>query len=290
MNHLLRRRTILGLAWSGLLLSGLAHSATHLHVSEAVHSALVPDSVNIAVRFSGPQPACASDEKLFSPSLNIGTTGHQQYVQPLNSEMDEAAVYLKAARMGGGIYMHLPYFVPLGDCKNVVFDVTARHILWDGQWHSGNLSVPASAVQDKSIFFTNEAAPLIRGSSYFDSSIDQRSLTRLELSFAKIIGFYDNVLHVKPMRGIGVVAAIAHNKGNYSGFGGDALNIIRLSYDNPSAQQLQSIGDVFPATFAHEVAHKLQSEQLFAQPPGSPHCQRQCGFPEDSRAAQCWRD
>ncbi len=53
------------------------------------------------------------------------------YLQELNSEVGEAAVYLKAARMGGGIYMHLPYLVA-GGCKDVGFHVSARHILWDG--------------------------------------------------------------------------------------------------------------------------------------------------------------
>ena len=263
MRHLLHHATILrAVALCLLLLSQPANAATHLVVSEANL-----DSVNIAVSHSGKQPACsASDSNFFSPSLHLGAPGGGPFVQPLNSEMDEAAVYLKAARMGGGIYMHLPYFVPLATCKNVIFEVRARHILWDGEWHTGSLSIPAVAVKDKSIFFTNETAPLMRGASYFDASFDRPTLDRLEPAFASIIGFYKKVLHAEPMRGIGVVAAIARNKGNYSGFGGDALNIIRMSYDNPTAQQLQTVGDVFPSTFAHELGHKLQSEQLFAQP------------------------
>ncbi|MEJ7808631.1 MAG: hypothetical protein WKG03_22260, partial [Telluria sp.] len=81
------------------------------------------------------------------------------YLQQLHSEAGEDAVYLKAARMGGGIYMHLPYLLG-GNCKGVGFQVSARHILWDGKWHSGSLSISSKAARDKSVFFTNEVAPL----------------------------------------------------------------------------------------------------------------------------------
>ncbi|MEJ7808630.1 MAG: hypothetical protein WKG03_22255, partial [Telluria sp.] len=100
----------------------------------------------------------------------------------------------------------------------------------------------------------------------FDAAIPGATLVRLETAFDRIIAFYEQGLAADPMRGVGVVAAIVHNRGNYTGFGGDALNIIRMSYDNPTPASLATLDQVFPATFAHELAHKLQSEQLFQQP------------------------
>jgi hypothetical protein len=226
------------IALLALVLAGHAHATARLQISETAN-----DSVQVAL------PDCGVS-----------------YVQPLNSEMQEEAVYLKAARMGGGVYLHLPYFMPAAACKDVVFEVSARRILWDGKWHAGSVSIPAAAARDKSIFFTNEAAPLIDGSRYFDAAIPAPTLAKLDPAFASIIGFYETVLHADPMRGIGVVAALARNKGNYSGFGGDSLNIIRMSYDNPTPQNLLTLEEVFPSTFAHELSHKLQSEKLFAQP------------------------
>ncbi len=160
--------------------------------------------------------------------------------------------------------MHLPYFLA-GDCKGVGFHISARHILWQGKWHSRSLSISSEAAQDKSVFFTNEAAPLIKGGRYFDAGIPAATLARLEAAFDRIISFYEKVLEADPMRDVGVVAAIVRNNGNYTGFGGDALNIIRMSYDNPTANG-PALDQAFPATFAHELAHKLQSERLFQLP------------------------
>ncbi len=245
----------------GALLPCIARGATHLQIAEAG-----TDSVRIAVLESTAPPHCSSDgNAFFDRKLKIRKS-ESHYIQPLDSEVGEEAVYLKAARMGGGVYMHLPYFLPAAACGNVVFEVTARHILWDGAWHAGSLTIPAAAVSDKSIFFTNEATPLIKEGRYFDAAIPAPILARLDPAFDRIIGFYRDVLHTDPMRGIGVVAAIVRNQGNYSGFGGDSLNIIRMSYDNPTPQQVATLDDIFPATFAHELSHKLQSERLFSQP------------------------
>lgn len=255
-----RAARAIGLA---LLLAPLfAHAALELRISESTD-----EKVRIEVAASGAGSGCAAaNATLFGQQLNIAKASDHLYFQPLNSEVGDDAVYLKAARMGGGIYMHLPYFVPEGDCKGAVFAVSAKHILWDGTWYAGEVTVPAGAARNKSIFFTNEQAPIIRGARYFDASMPASTLASLDSAFARIVAFYGEVLKADPMRGTGVVAAIVHNGGNYSGFGGDALNIIRMSYDNPKAKDLSTFEQVFPSTFAHELAHKLQSERLFELP------------------------
>ncbi len=224
--------------------------------------------VKIELSSNEPKQLCTGKiEPLFDPELGIKKVSERVYLQQLNSEVGGNAVYLKAARMGGGIYMYLPYFIPNGDCPNVVFNVEAKHILWDGKWQTGNVRISTAAVRQKAIFFTNEPMPLVEGASYFDHEIPAPVLVQLKSSFGQIITFYQNVLGADPMRNIGVVAAIAHNDGKYFGFGGDSLNIIRMSYDNPRPDDLLSLHQIFPNTFAHELAHKLQNEKLFKYAP-----------------------
>jgi hypothetical protein len=62
--------------------------------------------------------------------------------------------------------------------------------------------------------------------------------------------------------------ALAHNQGKYFGYGGDALNLIRITYDNPNPLP-EDIADVFASTYAHELAHKAQHPSLFENPYGS---------------------
>jgi hypothetical protein len=134
-------------------------------------------------------PCLTKDTPLFDPDLGIKKISDNVFRQPLNSEASEDAVYLKAARMGQGIYMYLPYFKPVRDCQNVIFHVEAKHILWNGKWYAGRLVIAADAVRLKALFFTNEATPLIKGASYFDSSIPEQVLPRLDAAFQKIITF-----------------------------------------------------------------------------------------------------
>ena len=240
------RRILQALGFCLTLAPGLATAAFDLRLTEG-------SGETLQVRIAGKDAnsACGAFE---------GET-----LLPLNSEVSDNAVYLKAARMGGGIYVHLPYFVP-ASCNDAVVEVRARHILWNGAWHTGTLTLPAGATRDKSIFFTNEAAPVIRGAVYFDPSIPATTMARLDSDFAGTIAYFRTVLKHDPMRDVGVVVAVVHNQGGYTGFGGDALNIIRMSVDNPSPQQLAAVDKIFPITFAHELAHKLQSVRLFELP------------------------
>lgn len=73
---------------------------------------------------------------------------------------------------------------------------------------------------------------------------------------------------VDTLANVGVLAVVSSNNVGYFGFGGDALNVIRMSYDNPKPQPLPEFETLFPRTFAHELAHKLQDEFLFSIPRG----------------------
>lgn len=125
------------------------------------------------------------------------------------------------------------------------------------------MRLTSEEARGKAIFFTNEPTPIVQGSSYFDAGIPAPTLARLQTAFGKISTFYQDVLKVNPQKDIGVVTAVVRNKGNYSGFGGDSVNIIRMSYDNPTPAQLLTLDEIMPSTFAHELAHKLQRGELY---------------------------
>ena len=252
---------LLALALVGTSCARAAVASPELHISEA-------NGERVQIALAGDWTNCGIDKTVFDPSVGLQEASRTRYSQRLNSEAGDAAVYLKAARMGGGVYMHLPYFFPVAKCEGLEFVINARRILWGGKWHSGSVSIPLAMARDKSIFFTNETAPPIFGGTYFDANIPGATRARLQASFARIIDFYNTGMGVQPMSGIGVVAAIVNNDGNYSGYGGDSLNIIRMSYDNPTATDLATLDSKFPSTFAHELAHKLQSERLFENPLG----------------------
>jgi len=244
------------------VLPGFSHASLLLRVAESSD-----ESVQIDLSADGNEPICTGrNGQIFYSALGIRKLSEKTYVQELNSEASDNEEYLKAARMGGGIYIYLPYFFPVRDCKNVVFEITARHILWGDKWHSGSIRINAEAARGKAIFFTNELAPVVQGSSYFDASIPAPTLARLQAAFTKITRFYQGVLKTNPLSNVGVVTAVVHNKGNYSGYGGDSVNIIRMSYDNPNPAQLLTLDELMPSTLAHELAHKLQSDSLYKRP------------------------
>lgn len=251
-----------GLAFLFAVLPGVAQASLGLRISETSN-----ESVHVEVIEPGTEPGCAiKDAKSFGPKANIGKVTETLYIQKLNSEVGEEAHYLKAARMGGGIYVHLPYFIPPGACQNVAFEIRAKHVLWAGKWHVGSVTIPAGRAWDKSVFFTNEDKPVIKGATYFDAGIPEPTRARLDADFTKVIGYFERTLKIKAMQDIGAVVAVVRNEGNYTGFGGDSLNIIRMSVDNPTPQTLERLDQIFPPTFAHELSHKLQDGKLFALP------------------------
>jgi hypothetical protein len=128
--------------------------------------------------------------------------------------------------------------------------------------------VPATSASGKAVFFTNEESPRLVGGIYIDPEISSLTAENLSSAFKTIVAFYKSALDVEPLRDVGVVVAISRNRGRYSGFGGDSVNIIRMSYDNPKPEHMAELGQIFPATFAHELAHKLQRNFLFSIPQG----------------------
>lgn len=226
------------------------------------------EQLQFDLRSLSAEPVCAgSNGHVFNPALAMTKVSETTFLKSLNSEAVEGEHYLKAARMGSGVYLYLPYFFPARVCKDVVFEISAQHILWQGEWHAERLRLSLDEVRGKAIFLTNELKPTRQAGRYFDASIPAATLQRLQAAFEKINSYYERVLKVRPQQGIGVVAAIARNQAAYSGYGGDANNIIRMSFDNPNPTQLENVDAFMPLTFAHELAHKLQTDKLHAYAP-----------------------
>lgn len=244
------------------MLPVFAKASLVVRISEAAN-----ENVRFDLSADGVEPVCTGrNGQVFNPTLGMRKLSDTSYAQQLNSEAPDGEQYLKAARMGGGIYIYLPFFFPARECKGVVFEIAARHILWGDKWYSGSTRFPSEEARGKAIFFTNELTPVVQGSSYFDAGIPAPTLARLQTSFGKVSAFYQDVLKVNPQKDIGAVTAVVRNKGNYSGFGGDSVNIIRMSYDNPTPAQLLTLDEIMPSTFAHELAHKLQRDGLYKLP------------------------
>jgi len=170
--------------------------------------------------------------------------------------------YLKAARLSGGLYVHLPHLCPDGDCSGVRFTIQARHILFGDVLAQDSLTVEGRQAEDASVFFTNELEPSLRNGLYIGPEFPQASARALTRG-VDAIGQAYRALSGRDLREhVGIIATTAVNNGGYTGFGGDALNIIRLTFDNPNGQSPDQMVQTFLATLAHEFAHKLQSPRL----------------------------
>lgn len=173
------------------------------------------------------------------------------------------AQYLRAARLSGGIYVYLPLICPQNNCTDIQFKFEARKILFGKTIYDGILHVSGIEAKDSSVFFTNEESPRLSSGIYIGPEFSDRSAARLTRSIDQISTEYQRVSGRDLTQQTGVIATTARNSEGVRGFGGDSLNIIRLTFDNPNGLSSDEMVDKFVATYAHEVAHKLQSRQIF---------------------------
>lgn len=69
------------------------------------------ENVQFDLSADGVEPICTGrNGQVFNPALGIRKLSDTSYVQQLKSEASDGEQYLEAARMGGGIYMYLPFF------------------------------------------------------------------------------------------------------------------------------------------------------------------------------------
>ncbi|OWQ47966.1 hypothetical protein CDL60_05075 [Roseateles noduli] len=226
------------------------------------------ESLSIQTLPADAWPKCTDSQRIFERLPEAKVISSSELSQPLDSEIGEEAEYLKAARVGQGIYVYLPYFRPIDRCKVDAYEIRARHILWNGVWHRDSLKVDPTSARQRAVYLTNGDVADLRDPIHLDDSLGPSLQAELRSSFDQIRGFYRATFKTDPMENVGVVAAIVRNGAAYRGFGGDSLNIIRLSYDNPRPEDMPGMPEVFSSVFAHELFHKLQSDRLFHRPMG----------------------
>ena len=249
-----------------LLLAGLSVSsqawALQVTLSEAGETQL-----GLRVSSTGSDADAALAGKLVQAAGAWPTNEAGSYVVALDSAA-QIGRYMKAARLSAGVYVHLPALCPDGDCNGIRFTVQARHILFGGVMAEGSLDIEARDTRMASVFFTNEAQPRLSDGLYVGPEFSDAAVGRITESFRRIRAAYQALARRDLAAGTGAIATTARNDGNYTGFGGDSLNIIRMTVDNPKGVPESQLVDYFVGTYAHEVAHKLQTPRLHDLPQG----------------------
>lgn len=226
--------------------------ATHLGLT--VHASDAPTDIALARKLTtldGVTSAGAADA--FSIKLDNET---------------QIAHYLRAARQSGGLYVHFPALCPEQDCTGVRFSVHGHRILFGDIDATDVLAIDPAAARDAAVFFTNEDHPRLKDALYIDPTISEASATQLRDAVGRIRGTYVQIGHRDLAAGIGTIATIARNDAKYFGYGGDSLNIVRMTFDNPKNFTDEVMVEAFTETYAHEIGHKLQSPRLFELPQG----------------------
>lgn len=245
-----------------LLLSAVAANAVDVelferdttHLGLAVHPADTPADTALAHKLTSPDGvASAGAADAFSIKLDNET---------------QIAHYLRAARLSGGLYVHFPALCPGQDCTGIRFSVRGRRILFGDVDATDRLAIDPAAAKYASVFFTNEDHPRLKDALYVDPTISEASATQLRDAVGRIRATYAQIAHHDLAQGIGTIATIARNEAGYFGYGGDSLNIVRMTFDNPANFTDTQMVEAFTGTYAHEVGHKLQSPRLFELPQG----------------------
>lgn len=221
------------------------------HLGLTVHASDAPTDIALARKLStldGVTSAGAADA--FSIKLDNET---------------QIAHYLRAARLSGGVYVHLPALCPEQNCTGIRFTVRARRILFGDVDAQDTLAIAPAAA---SVFFTNEEHPRLQSALYVDPGLSAASATQLRDAVGRIRATYVQIAHRDLAVGIGTIATIARNEADYFGYGGDSLNIVRMTFDNPKNFTDEVMVEAFTETYAHEIGHKLQSPRLFELPQG----------------------
>lgn len=171
--------------------------------------------------------------------------------------------YLKAARLSGGVYVHLPQLCPVSNCDGIRFIVHAKKVMWGDAIKDDSITIEGENFRRSAIFFTNESEPHLRDALYIGSEFSATTQQFVVRSIVAIRQAYRELVGQDLLSGHGVLVTTARDDEGATGHGGDALNIIRLTFHNRRDEAENEIARLLVNTFAHELAHKLHSERLF---------------------------
>jgi hypothetical protein len=170
--------------------------------------------------------------------------------------------YLKAARLSGGIYIHLEQLCPAFNCDGIRFKVRAKRVMLGDIVANESILISGGDAANSAVFLMNEEEPRLRGSIYIGSEFSASAAQQISDSFAEIRQAYRDISGEEPLTGRGILVTMARDKEGGRGFGGDFLNILRLTFHNRRAETEDEIVHLMINTFAHEVAHAFHPARL----------------------------
>jgi hypothetical protein len=253
-------RTLLGAALC-LLFSGAALALTvDLHESEDGSLVLRLGEAQT------PQDQMLADGFRATPFMSNRGAGRSEYVVPLDSTPG-LSQYLRAARLSGGIYVHLPQLCPRTNCDGVEFVVRARQIMFGGTVALRSLRIRDGEARHAAVFFTNEENPRLSDALYIGAEFSDAAAARLRNEFEAIRKSYSELIGHELIAKRGTLVTLARDREGARGFGGDFLNILRLTFHNRRDEREATIVDLMVRTYAHEVAHVLHPARLVEMSP-----------------------
>ena len=213
-----------------------------------------------------PQDRTLADAFVAMPFLSRRMPDGDEYVVPLDSTPG-LSQYMRAARLSGGIYIHLPQLCPRRNCEGVEFVVRARQIMFGGTVAQRSLRIRDGEARHAAVFFTNEQSPRLSDSLYIGAEFSDHAAARLRNDFEAIRQSYSDLIGRELVAERGTLVTMARDREGAKGFGGDFLNILRLTFHNRRDEPEATIVDLMVRTYAHEVAHGLHPAQLVEMSP-----------------------
>ena len=175
--------------------------------------------------------------------------------------------YLKAARLSGGIYVHLPQLCPSSNCEGIHFKIRGKIIMFGDAIAHDSMLINGSDATHSAVFFTNEEKPRLQSAVYIGAEFSASAVNQINDSFFAIRQAYRRLAGYDLLAGRGILVTMARDSEGAKGFGGDFLNILRLTFHNRRDETEDEIVRLMVYTFAHEVAHALHPAKLLEMSP-----------------------
>ena len=154
--------------------------------------------------------------------------------------------YLKAARLSGGIYVHLRQLCPGANCDGIRFNVHAKRVMFGDVVASDSMVIIGSDATNSAVFLMNEEAPRLLDSLYIGPEFSMAAAEKIRASLAEILRTYRDISGQEPLKGRSVLVTTARDKEGAKGFGGDFLNIVRLTFHNRRDETEEEIVHLAP--------------------------------------------
>jgi hypothetical protein len=134
--------------------------------------------------------------------------------------------------------------------------------MFGGTIADSEMTLGGDQVTHAAVFLINENAPRLKDTLYIGPEFSESAAKMIGDSFSAIQRAYREIAGYELLKNRGVIVTTARDKEGAKGFGGDFLNILRLTFHNRKNESEEEIIRVMINTFAHEVAHSLHPAKL----------------------------